>query len=61
MKKIYQLLFLISVLLIISGASLHATTGQESVWTDLLLGGGLLGTFAAFSFFLLFGKEEVAG
>ncbi len=52
--KLFNLsLLLISALLILGGVYVHLVGGGGSIWSELLLGAGLLGTFGAFSTFLL--------
>ena len=58
MKLFYLTLFILSTILLIIGSYVHVVSGGEGMWTDLLLGGGLLGHFLAFSCFLLYGNEK---
>ncbi|PPK85745.1 hypothetical protein CLV84_2649 [Neolewinella xylanilytica] len=59
MKLIYPISFVVAVLLIVTGAYLHLQLYASSFWTDLMIGGGILLSFAAFAGALLEGKEHL--
>ena len=57
MKLIYIIVFLLAALLISGGAYWKSSAAHPSLGSELLLSGGLLLAFAAFSGALLDGKE----
>ncbi|MGB3799311.1 MAG: hypothetical protein WA952_05810 [Lewinella sp.] len=57
MKLIYPLTFVAAILLILGGAYLKVQLFGSAFWTDIMIGGGILLSFAAFAGVLLEGEN----
>ena len=57
MKLIYAISFIVALLVFLTGAFIKSHVYLSSFWTDLILGIGILLSFAAFAGALLEGED----